>query len=278
MSQQIRIDEFWRYVLERHSIYERRLQGYTRPWTDDPILHRFRFCNVYRRLDPTSTALIDVLKTKSSADEVAFASMAFRLVTNRFWVLETYGLPERSITAVSQWLETLKLDPRPTRLSTHFNRSWKNVTLTLLNACDKPLSSSSPAATLSLLKSVIGIGSFYGTQIIADLIMEGRLGWPADAHVNPGPGARGGLFYLQTGERLSVYGHKMIDGKRTSVPRARFVKYSEDLKLLNQQLFDSQPALSNGQLSYVDIEQNLYEFLKYLAIKEGGNGRLYKVK
>lgn len=276
MSQYIRIIKFWRYVIERHAIYERRLRGQKRPWTDDPILHKFRFCNVYRQLDPTSVALVDALRIKSSADNVAFSSMAFRLVTNRFWVLETYGLPERSASSVTEWLEALKFDPRPTRLSTHFNRSWKNVTLTLFDACVKPLTSNSPNTTLNLLKNVLGIGSFYGTQIIADLIMEGRLGWPTDAHVNPGPGARGGLFYLQTGERLSVYGHKMIDGKRVSVPRARFVKYSEDLKLLNQQLFDSQPTLSYGQLSYVDIEQNLCEFLKYLAIKEGGNGRLYR--
>ena len=276
MSQQARIDEFWQYVVERHAIYERRLKGQLRPWTSDVTLHKHRFCNVYRWLDPTSIALINVLRTKNSIDEVAFSSMAFRLVTNRFWVLETYGLPERLANKVECWLETLRLDPRPTRLATHYNRSWQNVAITLSDACNKSLVADSPSGTLDLLKNVNGIGSFYGTQIIGDLIMEGRIGWPHDVHVRPGPGARGGLYYLKTGERLSIYGHKVINGKRVAVPRARFIEYSEDLKDINQSLFDAQPALSLGRLSYVDIEQNLCEFLKYLALKEGGSGRLYK--
>lgn len=42
---------FMDYMHERHAIYLRRQAGRRWPWTDDPILKEFRFCNVYRELD-----------------------------------------------------------------------------------------------------------------------------------------------------------------------------------------------------------------------------------
>ena len=43
--------DFNNYMIERHSIYERRAEGQPYPWTDDPILKEYSFCNVYRELD-----------------------------------------------------------------------------------------------------------------------------------------------------------------------------------------------------------------------------------
>ena len=36
---------------ERHDIYVLKSEGAPKPWTRDPILQRYRFCNVYRELD-----------------------------------------------------------------------------------------------------------------------------------------------------------------------------------------------------------------------------------
>lgn len=46
------------WMLERHRIYKRRIAGEQPPWTDDPVLHQYRFCNVFRELD-TVTQWID---------------------------------------------------------------------------------------------------------------------------------------------------------------------------------------------------------------------------
>jgi len=42
---------FIEFVNERHKIYERRQRGDPYPWTDDPILCKYKFCNVFRHLD-----------------------------------------------------------------------------------------------------------------------------------------------------------------------------------------------------------------------------------
>lgn len=46
--------EFFSYARARHAIYLARQSGQDGPWTDDPILQRYRFCNVFRELDRTT--------------------------------------------------------------------------------------------------------------------------------------------------------------------------------------------------------------------------------
>jgi hypothetical protein len=46
-----RTNDLLAFMMERHEIYLRREEGASKPWTTDPILQRYRFCNVYRELD-----------------------------------------------------------------------------------------------------------------------------------------------------------------------------------------------------------------------------------
>jgi hypothetical protein len=39
------------FINERHRIYLKRIAGEPAPWTSDPILQQYRFCNVFRELD-----------------------------------------------------------------------------------------------------------------------------------------------------------------------------------------------------------------------------------
>lgn len=45
---------FFAYARERHAIFLRRQQGKTAPWTEDPILQKYRFTNVFREMDATT--------------------------------------------------------------------------------------------------------------------------------------------------------------------------------------------------------------------------------
>lgn len=46
------MDEFLRFVVERHRIWEQRQAGAPQPWTADPVLAGRKFTNVFRVLDP----------------------------------------------------------------------------------------------------------------------------------------------------------------------------------------------------------------------------------
>lgn len=51
MATQRNLRRFFRFIEERYTIYENRRTGLPKPWTKDPILQQYRFCNVYRELD-----------------------------------------------------------------------------------------------------------------------------------------------------------------------------------------------------------------------------------
>jgi hypothetical protein len=73
------MENFFRFARERHSIYLRRAAGDTRPWTDDPILHEFRFTNVYRELDATTVWFREnVRDSMAHTPEVMLATVLFR--------------------------------------------------------------------------------------------------------------------------------------------------------------------------------------------------------
>jgi hypothetical protein len=78
-------DIFWRFAFERHRIYEQRLAGGQGPWTDDPILRTYKFCNVYRAADRVSQYLIrDVIygDGPTAESDLVFQITAFRTFSN----------------------------------------------------------------------------------------------------------------------------------------------------------------------------------------------------
>lgn len=56
------MDDFLRFVVERHQIWLARQGGAPQPWTDDPVLATRKFTNVFRILDPgTQFVLTDLV-------------------------------------------------------------------------------------------------------------------------------------------------------------------------------------------------------------------------
>jgi alpha-glutamyl/putrescinyl thymine pyrophosphorylase clade 1 len=72
---------YWQLAAERQRIFLRRAAGEPVPWTDDPILRRYKFCNSYRASDRVSQFLIrDVIYADGfSADDTLLRIVLFRL-------------------------------------------------------------------------------------------------------------------------------------------------------------------------------------------------------
>ena len=93
-------DAYWRFAAERQRIFHHRAAGRPRPWTDDRILSRHKFTNVYRAADRVSQYLIsDVIYSgPQGAEELVFRILLFKIF-NRIetWRLltERLGLPLR---------------------------------------------------------------------------------------------------------------------------------------------------------------------------------------
>lgn len=70
---------FFATARERHSIYLRRNAGQPYPWSEDQILNTYRFCNVFRELDRTTTWFREHVREPMRAKpEVLLATVLFR--------------------------------------------------------------------------------------------------------------------------------------------------------------------------------------------------------
>jgi hypothetical protein len=74
-------DAYWRFAAERQAIFFRRLRGEPPPWSDDPILRAYKYCNAYRASDRVSQFLIrDVIYRPGFSPEDTFLRIIlFRL-------------------------------------------------------------------------------------------------------------------------------------------------------------------------------------------------------
>ncbi len=51
-------DLYWYFASERQAIFEKRASGLPGPWTNDPILRTYKFCNTFRAADRVSQYMI----------------------------------------------------------------------------------------------------------------------------------------------------------------------------------------------------------------------------
>ncbi len=77
-------DTYWYFAAERQRIFHRKRRGETPPYTADPILATYKFCNVYRASDRVSQFLIrDVIYNRRRDPSGALFRIFFFRLLNR---------------------------------------------------------------------------------------------------------------------------------------------------------------------------------------------------
>ncbi len=82
MKQRIDVyNTYWKFATLRQEVFYNRLLGRERPWTNDPIINEYKFCNVYRASDRVSQyAIKDVIYSESqNEEEVIFRILLFKI-------------------------------------------------------------------------------------------------------------------------------------------------------------------------------------------------------
>ena len=73
---------YWSFASERQATFERRVAGAPLPWTADPILQEYKFCNVFRAADRVSQYMIREVcyhREPCSPEDRIFQIVAFRI-------------------------------------------------------------------------------------------------------------------------------------------------------------------------------------------------------
>ena len=75
----MKIENYFNWIQERHEIYLKRQQGIKKPWTDDKIFLENKFCNPFRENDKTTVWFRkNVREPLHNSDEIFLATVIFR--------------------------------------------------------------------------------------------------------------------------------------------------------------------------------------------------------
>ena len=207
-------DSYWRFAAERQEVFFRRASGDPGPWTDDPVIGRFRFTNAYRASDRVSQYLIrNVIYDADRDFRETFLRVVLFKIFNR---TETWKLLEDSVGTISTAsFNVSRLDgvlesamERGSRIYSAAyimpsgNQRGVRKHRFHLELLDRMLSerlperiaaSRSMADAYGLLLEYPSVGPFLAYQWITDLNYSPHLGFDEMEFVVPGPGARDGL-------------------------------------------------------------------------------------
>lgn len=211
-------DAYWRFAAERQRIFELRADDQPGPWTEDPILRQFKFCNTFRASDRVSQYLIsNVIYGPDGADlqpeDVFLRITLFRLFSKEStWeALEqaTGGVRRDTLDVdrLGAMLDDLRRDgPIYTAafiLCAHNAYGYRvkhRNHLELVRRMFAPgalgvdlARANSLAEVYDALRAWPMIGAFMGYQLAIDLNYSEHLSFDEDDFTVPGPGAMRGL-------------------------------------------------------------------------------------
>jgi DNA polymerase I-like protein with 3'-5' exonuclease and polymerase domains len=206
------LDDYVDMVAERHAMYLRRQAGQPHPWTNNPILGRWSFTNMYRSLDKHTARLWDQWCRPHADDPDLWFAMVIARLTNRIETWETLGYPvpwnpEHFIAVMASCpkgkaygsayvIPAFQGDKRPkyvSQVERIFTPMWDNREQL------RPCAGMTVEAFYQGLCTYPGMGNgFLSAQVCADIKPFSALREAPDflTFVKPGPGSEPGLNYL----------------------------------------------------------------------------------
>lgn len=288
------IKRFFDFVAERHAIWDRRfMQELPPPWTDDPILQKYKFCNVYRDLDRGTQWIAanapDICKfdkklAEQDKQNVIYQVVCYRLLNNSDF-FEKHPMPDLDEKPWDSGISEQTLREYKKECGYLFNtayttfKTFNNATGlkdTIKSYCaiiefayrniesisDLVLNAATAEGSCKSLESIPGVGAFLAYEIWCDLILLKVHKWGEDDYCNVGQGAVAGL-------RI-IYPEMNTNG----FTNAEWVALCVALQKCQKEYL---PADYSGKrLSLRSIEHSLCEFRKYFNLKLGkGRPRLF---
>ncbi len=210
-------DLYWYFAYERQNIFIKKKNGKPAPWTNDPILQEYKFCNSYRVNDRVSQYLLkNVIYNgkKYSTEDMIFRILLFKLFNKEStWELlldnfEDISLKNFNINKYSVVLENaisngIKIynDAYISCANKAFGYDRKHDNhLALLNKMfieDKIQNELIKCKTMEeafhIIKSYPLIGNFMAYQLITDINYSNVVNWKENEFTVAGPGSLRGI-------------------------------------------------------------------------------------
>lgn len=261
---------FYQWIIHR----EEALVGYTmrapKPWTADPIIQNYRFCNVRREDDKVTKWIKEHWRDPFDGHPNMPLAMVMARTINWPDTLAVVGFPDISNFIFYDWLERVRENIKHRR-DTEQQKIWTGAYLVSTNGVrmdkvdyilDKvwvPIHVKLDLRGVSKLQEAHrrlmqfdGMGSFMAAQVVCDLkytsVLRDATDWDTWAAI--GPGSRRGL---------NRYYGRPLEG---AISEAQFLREISELRFAVQQYCG---IVLHGQ----DIQNCLCEYDKFLRVKKG---------
>jgi len=198
---------FWDFIGERHRIYLKRNGGDPPPWTEDEILQRYKFTNVFRQLDRGTVALDNMMQGDNPV-QIVFNVWWYRLFNLD---LHARWVPIEERKSLYEYLRERKSRGEKIFTSAHMTtgESGRSKLNTYIDAVEEAakyspeiakiaLETGSMEKTFEALKQRWMIGKFVAYEIVCDLrfLLPEFEAWDKLSWANVGPGAERGLIRI----------------------------------------------------------------------------------
>jgi hypothetical protein len=264
------------FVSEREHVRREREAGATRPWTEDLILDRYRFCNVRRRDDRVSAWIIkNIIEPYKMSSNLWFQLCCARLINwpptiqglmdEGLWPTPMFDpvwfgnyIDERVASGQKTWTGAYIITAR--HVPEGMGKGLWVAQAMLENAlkAEKPIVYDTVELTMEAFKGLYGFGTFMAGQVVADLTYSPQLSHASDLYTYApiGPGSTRGLNRL--------FGRK-LEGK---ISQAQF---NDELQFVAREV-SALVDLGSPKLTLHDWQNCMCEYDKYLRA-DNGTGR-----
>ena len=270
-------DTFWHFAAERQNVFFHKFEGAKFPWTEDPIIARYRFTNVYRASDRVSQYLIRnvIYKGELSVPEVFFRTILFKLFNKvETWELlesqlgnivyedYTFGRYDQVLTEAlaskTRIYSAAYIMPSGSHTFSHRVKHRNHLLLLQRMMDDEVPHRMAEAASMKqafeLLRSYPMIGNFLAYQLITDVNYSEICNFSEMEFVMPGPGALDGI--RKCFSRLGGF---------TEADIIRYVTERQDYEF--QRLGLEFRSLWGRPLQLIDCQNLFCEVSKYARVK-----------
>ena len=209
---------YWKFASRRQAVFEKRIAGAPAPWTDDDIIRRYKFCNVFRAADRVSQYMIREVACATydvdSADRL-FQIVAFRTFSQpqtwdgvRFRLGRAPTLKDLASGQLERALDDVKVERGGLYTGAFilcatkaygFDEKHRNH-VALFNqmflreaVAERILNAASLQEIVCLLQGFPLTGPFMSYQIAVDLNYSDLVNFDEDDYTQAGPGALRGL-------------------------------------------------------------------------------------
>lgn len=277
---------------ERYQILVNRREGLPRPWTDDVILQRNKFCNVFREDDKTTQWFRENMRNENfygdNWEAILLTCIAFRWF-NKIEIGEilldpSIGLSQGAFYEKRAEHLIMGAYPEGPFVTAAYVIKGPNGMKKLegilyciscaakeIKGMARRLKSSQEADGVSMKRAWMALqelecmGPFNSYEVVTDLYYTPVLAgaWDQDEWANPGPGAARGISRILYGdaEKLNPTSHR---------DQAVLIAEMKNLLALSKEQHSWIHEMPERPFHLREVEHILCEYDKYLRVAEGG--------